>query len=246
MKVENKDFWENESVISTQDRVKPTSSDYEVYLYNKVAEYLKGNQNMKAQVLGCGTGREIPEIIKYVGVDKVTAIDISENMIAKCITNLQNWGIYSQVEATVQDATIFASKCDYDVVTIMNNMLTYVINKQDRYAVFKNSHESLKQNGCIIGVVHNQVGVPQKSLYFVIRNIFSFFLKNEPGYRLTGFKGMRFGGYYFTKNILHKHLEDNGFKNIEILALSDYYKNKDYKYNRWKGYNNLIFFATKN
>ena len=246
MKVENKDFWESDAIIATQDKEVACSNDYEVFLYEKVATYLKNKSNLKAKIFGCGTGREIPEVISYIGVDKVIASDIAENMIKKCNENLQKWGLSNQVETVVGDATIYDSKgTTFDIVTLMNNMMTYVIHKKDRYAIFNNSYKILNPDGCIIGVVHNQMGTPQKSIYFTVRRCFKPFLSQEVGFRFTGFKGLKFGGHYFTKKEVQQHLMDNNFKNIEVITLSEFYKNKNVPYNRLKGYNNLLFFGKK-
>jgi SAM-dependent methyltransferase len=246
MKVENKDFWENQTIIATQDKEIAYSNDYEVFLYEKAKKFLKNKTSLSAKIFGCGTGREIPEIINHVGISHVVASDIAENMIKKCEENLLNWNLTDKVVTHVGDAANYKPQnVFFDLVTIMNNMMTYVIDKEQRYAIFRNSYEILNANGCIIGVVHNQMGTPQKSLYFLLRKTIKPFLKNEVGYRLTGFKGMKFGGYYFTKKELHKHLEDNKFKNIQVLTLSEFYKQKNVTYNRMKGYNNLLFFASK-
>ena len=246
MKVENKDFWESDAIIATQDKEVACSNDYEVFLYEKVATYLKNKSNLKAKIFGCGTGREIPEVISYIGVDKVIASDIAENMIKKCNENLQKWGLSNQVETVVGDATIYDSKgVTFDVVTVMNNMMTYVIHKKDRDAIFNTAFKILNPDSCIIGVVHNQMGTPQKSIYFIVRRLLKPFLSQEVGFRFTGFKGLKFGGHYFTEKEVQQHLIDNNFKNIEVIALSEFYKNKNVPYNRLKGYNNLLFFATK-
>ena len=63
--------------------------------------------------------------------------------------------------------------------------------------------------------------------------------------RVTGFYGFDVKGYYFTKKDLRKHLQETGFVNIEIKSLSEYCKEINVPYNRLKGMNNLIFFATK-
>ncbi|MFH6994836.1 class I SAM-dependent methyltransferase [Flavobacterium sp. FlaQc-48] len=246
MKVENKVFWENQDIIATQDQSVSSSANYEVFLYEKVVSYLKGKKKLSAKVFGCGTGREIPEIIKHIGVGHVFASDIAENMIKKCNENLINWELTDVVITQVVDAAKFESK-DYafDVVTIMNNMLTYVTDKKQRNKIFKNSYEILNDKGCIIGVVHNQIGTPQKTGYFLMRRFLKPFLKNEVGYRLTGFKGLRFGGYYFTKKDLYRHLNDNNFKNIEIISLAEFSEKKGFAYDRLRGSNNLLFFATK-
>lgn len=246
MKVENKSFWENQDVIATQDRTVASSANYEVYLYEKAAFHIKKNKEKIAKVFGCGTGREIPEVIKHTGVDRVFASDIAENMIRKCKENVANWGLTNVVKIEVIDAVEFKTEdSPFDVVTIMNNMLNYIIDKKQRQKIFKNSFEILKDNGCIIGVVHNQIGTPQKTAYFLLRRFFKPFLKKEVGYRLTGFKGLRCGGYYFTKNDLEQLLKESNFKNIEIISLEEFSKKKGIKYDRIKGSNNLLFFATK-
>ena len=41
------------------------------------------------------------------------------------------------------------------------------------------------------------------------------------------------------------HLNDNNFKNIEIISLEEFSEIKKISYDRLRGYNNLLFFATK-
>ncbi|HEX8269175.1 MAG TPA: class I SAM-dependent methyltransferase [Flavobacterium sp.] len=247
MKVTNKDFWEFDEVIGTQDRSNPKSSDYEVYLYNKAAERFANRQTaLRAKIFGCGTGREIPEVLKYTKCKTAVASDISANMIKKCRENLELWNISDKVETVVSDAAAYkAPDGSFDLTTIMNSMLTYVVEKKDRYQIFRNCFNLLADNGVILGVVHHQKGAPLKTLYFMLRRIFSPFLSKEVGFRNTGFKGYQVEGYYFSEKDLFNHLNENGFKNIEILSLAEYYKRKNFKYDRLKGYNNLIFFATK-
>lgn len=247
MKIENKNFWEDENVIKTQDRAISSSSDYEVFLYLKALEHLKTKESqLTAKIFGCGTGREINELFKYLPIESAVATDISENMIKKCLQNLTNWKISQKVTTHVINATEYADKeMKFDVVLLMNSILTYVSRKESRYKIFKNSYDILNNEGCIIGVVHNQIGTPQKTLFFILRRILKPFIKNEVGNRTTGFKGFKVPGYYFSKKDLHRHLSDNGFQNIEILSLAEYYRQKNYNYNRLKGYNNLLFFATK-
>lgn len=248
MKIENKDFWEREDIIHSQDKTVGDTSNYEAYLYEKTKSYFT-NLNVsikKAKIFGCGTGREINGILKYLSINSILATDISENMIKKGNENIISWNLHDKVKLEVADATIFTAKDNsYELVTLMNCMLTYVKDRKDRYTIFKTAHDILLPKGVLIGAVHNQVGTPQKTIYFLLRRILKPFLKNEPGNRITGFYGFDVGGYYFTKKDLHKHLSDNGFENIEIKSLSEYYKEINIKYNRLKGYNNLIFFATK-
>ena len=248
MKIENKEFWEREDIIYSQDKTVADTSNYEAYLYEKASNYFS-KKNIKvtyAKVFGVGTGREIHGILKYISIDKILATDISVNMIKKGIENIKNWNLQTKVTMQVSDATTFvAPKESFELVTLMNCMLTYVKDKKDRYKIFKTTYDILQPDGVLIGAVHNQVGTPQKTTYFLLKKILKPFLKNEVGSRVTGFNGFDVRGYYFSEKDLYNHLHDNGFKNIEIKSLSQYYKEVNIKYNRLKGYNNLIFFATK-
>ena len=248
MKIENKDFWEREDIIHTQDKSVGNTSNYEAYLFEKTKNYFDNlNITVKnAKIFGCGTGREINGILRFMPIDKILATDISENMISKGKKNLITWNLEDKVTMKVADTITFkAEENSFELVTFMNNMLNYINDKQNRTTIFKNTFSILKPNGVMIGVVHNQVGTLQKTIYFFLRRILKPFLKDEPGNRITGFHGFEVGGYYFTKRDLYKQLLDNGFKDIEIKSLSEYYKEINLEYNRFKGYNNLIFFATK-
>jgi ubiquinone/menaquinone biosynthesis C-methylase UbiE len=248
MKIENKDFWERDDVIHSQDKHMTSTSDYEMYLYKKAQQYfskMKITVN-KAKSFGCGTGRELNGIIAIISPEKIVATDIAENMIRKAKVNVQEWGFQDRVTLEIADATQYSdTKESYDLVTLMSCTLTYISKKADRYAVFKTSYDILKPKGCLVGVVHNQVGTPQKTVYFLLRRMLKPFLKNEVGNRTAGFYGFDVPGYYFSKKDLLEHLQDNGFKNIEIKSLSELYKETNKPYNRLKGYNNLVFFATK-
>ena len=248
MKIENKDFWEREDIIHSQDKSVVNTSNYEAYLYEKTRAYFDNLKRSitKAKIFGCGTGREINSILKYVSINSIYATDIAENMIKKGKENILSWNLQDKVKLEVADAITFkADDNSFELITFMNNMLNYVKDKKDRKTIFKNSFAMLKQNGVLIGVVHNQVGTPQKTIYFFLRNLFKPFLKNEPGNRITGFKGYYFMGYYFKEEELKNTLLEIGFENVEVKSLSEYYKEIDLKYNRLKGYNNLLFFATK-
>lgn len=248
MKIENKDFWEREDIIQTQDKSAANTTNYEAYLYEKANNYFQAKSTVvsNAKIFGCGTAREIFGILKYIKIDHIRATDIAENMIKKGKENIKKWNLEDKVTLEVADATKFkAAENSFELVTFMNCILNYVKDRKDRYTIFKTAHEILKPNGVIIGVVHNQVGTPQKTVYFFLRRMLKPFLKKEPGNRITGFNGFKFEGYYFSKKDLSKHLSDNGFTNIDIKSLEEYSKENNLKYNRLKGYNNLIFFATK-
>jgi SAM-dependent methyltransferase len=245
MKIENKDFWENETIIATQ-RLKKVA-DFEQFMLDR-AKVLYANfgaiKNIK--IFGCGSGREIESIADFYKPTKIVASDISENMIAKCKENLKLWNIDNITETVAVNATEYNKVFDnFELVTILNSMLTYVPEKKDRLSIFKNSLQILKSKGVLIGTVHNQEGVLVKTMYFKMRNLFSFILGERVGNRNTGFNGFKVPGYYYSKKGLINDLNECGFKDIEVYSLDEFYAKYNIAYNRKKGYNNLIFVANK-
>lgn len=245
MKIENKEFWENEKVIATQGLKK--TLDFENYMLNKASNgYSKYGKIQSIKIFGCGTGREIESIAEIFSPNRIVASDIASNMIAKCNENLKLWKIDDITETLVGDAVAYDQiQNEFDLVTIFNSMMTYIPERTNRLKIFRNSLQILKYNGFVVGTVHNQVGTPLKTIYFSFRNLFSFILKDKVGNRNTGHNGFEVQGYYYTKNGLTKDLIEAGFKNVEVYSLEEYYHSIGQKYNRKKSYNNLIFIAQK-
>ena len=126
-----------------------------------------------------------------------------------------------------------------------NSMLTYVPVRESRLDIFQNSYDSLIDKGVVVGVVHHQIGKPLKTWYFKIRNVFSFILKEKVGNKSTGFKGYKLPGYYYDKKWLMQDLSQVGFNNILIYSLDEFFKKTGKKYDKTKGYNQLIFVGSK-
>lgn len=246
MKIENKAFWEKETIIETQD-VSKSISNFEAFLFEKAKErYSKIAEIKVVKVFGCGTGREIKSINDLFQPTQIVASDISENMILKCIENLRLWNIDNKTETLVCDAFVYdKDENQFDMVTLLNSMLTYVPERKKRLGIFKNALQILKKDAVLIGTVHNQVGTRNKTLYFKLRGLFSFILGNKVGNRNTGFHGFKVPGYYYTKKGLHKDLIEAGFNEVEIYSLEEFSLLMGGKYNRKKGYNNLIFIGSK-
>ncbi len=246
MRIENKDFWEKEAIIATQEKLKK-AADFELFMFENAAERYQSIGEIKAiKIFGCGTGRETEAIAEFYNPTKIVVSDISENMILKCIENLKLWKLDSITETVVGDAkNYYKVSAAFDLVTLLNSMMTYVPLRKDRLTIFKNAYQILKPSAIIIGTVHNQVGAPAKTLYFKIKNMFSFILGEKVGNRNTGFNGFKVSGYYYDKKTLINDLLSSGFKNVEVYSLEEYCQLKDKSYNRKKGYNNLLFIASK-
>jgi ubiquinone/menaquinone biosynthesis C-methylase UbiE len=247
MKLENKAFWEIDNVIASQDKEITVASDFETYMFEQAKVRQEGIRNIEIiKIFGCGTGREINEAVKYYSPKKIIASDISENMIAKCDYNLKLWDIEEITKTLIGNAKdINVEENSFDLVIIFNSMMTYVPKKEDRKAIFKKTFSMLKANGVFIGTVHNQVGTPGKTIYFKLRNLLSFILGDKVGNRNTGFDGFKVEGYYYDKKRLIQDIKDVGYENIEVMSLQEFYVSKGLTYNRKKGYNNLIFIASK-
>ena len=246
MKIENKNFWEKKEIIVTQDTTTSITNFEQFMFENSKKRYSKFGKIKYIKVFGCGTGRELKGIADFFSPDHITASDISANMIQKCNQNLKVWKIDQITTTEVGDAKDFNKILDkFQLVTILNSMLTYVPLRKDRLTIFANASQILVDNGVLIGTVHNQVGTPAKTFYFKIRNLFSFLLGEKVGNRNTGFKGFKVAGYYYTKNELLNDLQQTGFKEIEVYSVEEYYTINGKKYDRKKGYNNLFFVATK-
>ena len=246
MQVENKDFWEKDNVIISQDIAKK-SSDFEIFMMEKAKEiYANFGSIKKIKIFGCGTGREIESIAEFYHPTQMVASDIAENMIIKCNENLKHWNLEACTETLTIDAKDYNKVSDeFDLVTFFNSMMTYVIAKKDRITIFKNAHKILKNNGVVVGTVHNQEGTFLKTSFFKFRNLFSFYYGENAGIRDINFHGFKLKGYYYTKKDLLNDLQLASFRNIEIYSLEEYNQLKNIKYNRKKGYNNLIFIAQK-
>jgi SAM-dependent methyltransferase len=246
MKIENKNFWERKDIIATQEVMK-SISDFEHFMFqNSLKRYNKIGKISHIKVFGCGTGRELEGIAKFYNPTKIVASDISDNMIEKCNENLKEWNFNSITETIVGDAKDFNKVSnEFQLITILNSMLTYVPVRNDRLTIFKNSHQILVQDGVLIGTVHNQIGVFMKTMYFKFRSLFSFILGDKVGNRDTGFKGFKVSGYYYTKEGLIKDLKESGFRDIEVYSIEEFQALNGRGYDRKKGYNNLIFVASK-
>ncbi len=246
MKIDNKKFWEKKEIIRTQDAVK-SASKYEKFLFDSAISRLAGVDNIKSvNIYGCGTGRDIKIIDSILKPNSIVASDISENMINSCLSNLDNWNVNAEVEVFVSNAVDFRLPNEnFELVTLLNSMLTYVANREDRLKIYKNSYDCLKDKGVIIGTVHHQIGRPAKTWYFKLKRLLIFIPKYKIGNKNTGFKGYKIAGYYYDKNWLYKDLYEVGFKNIELYSLSDFFMKIGNSYDKSKGYNQLIFIASK-
>ena len=68
MKIENKDFWEKEAIIATQEKLKK-AADFELFMLEQAAKRYQSVGEIKTiKIFGCGTGRETEAISVSQGV----------------------------------------------------------------------------------------------------------------------------------------------------------------------------------
>lgn len=130
MKVQNKEFWEIDNVIDVQDKIKK-ATDFELFMFEKAKERYASSGGIKnIKIFGCGTGREIESIAEFFNPNHIVASDIAENMIVKCDENLKEWKLDGITQTLVIDAKEYTTvENEFDLVTILNSMLTYVVEK---------------------------------------------------------------------------------------------------------------------
>jgi len=153
------------TVVVSQDKKKNRLIlSFYVSKSQTIVSKLWHNSNIK--IFGCGTGREIESIAEYFNPTQMVASDIAENMIVKCNENLKIWNLDSITETLTIDAKEYNKVSDtFELVTILNSMMTYVIDRKDRITIFKNAKQILKPNGLVIGTVHNQEGTFLKTAF---------------------------------------------------------------------------------
>jgi len=246
MRFTNKDFWNQSDVIMSQDKLTlPKLYFYEAVLLEKVP--FDHRAKLRIQVFGCGTGREIPGILEIFPNAEIIASDIADKMIEKCRHNIGKWGLGDKpIKLIVSPSEeVDEPAGSSDIVTIMNNMLTYVTPISARMKVFENAGRILRENGYVIGVVHHRYGKPLKTLYFLFQVLIQWMPGVRLGDRLGGFFGKRIRFHYFSKGEVRMLLEGTGFQPVLITDLKGLYASFGKNYSRWRGDNNIVFIGRK-
>lgn len=246
MKFENKDFWNQTDVILSQDKSeRPRLSFYEQILLQKLP--LKQKSHLIIQVLGCGTGREIPGILENFPNAKIVASDIAEKMIEKCFVNIDAWQLKNDQVKVLLSASenLDQPSSSSDIITTFTSTLTYVVPEATRHRFFSNANRMLKHNGYIVGVVHHRYGRLSKSLYFLLQSLYAWLPGVTNGDRIGGFFGKGVKTHYFTCKEVKKLLLTNGFNPILVTDLKGLYASLGKNYNSLKGDNNIVFIGQK-
>jgi ubiquinone/menaquinone biosynthesis C-methylase UbiE len=220
------DFWNTDSTVQLHDRLQPALHWYERYLYDRAATMLHeaGVGVTLAHVVGCGTGREIPDVCKRFPSATVIASDFSEKMLERCKDNLLRWGLVDSVRCVHCPAQVLDHTCGRATfVSMINNVMTYITPVDERAITLRNVSRIMEPGGIFVGTVHSQSGRLTKKAFFSLRRLASrlrILSDQEVGDRIGGFLGNCMPFHYFTTDEVHGLLIDAGFDPIEVKDLS--------------------------
>lgn len=243
--VDHDNLWNMSNMVDEYDIQNPTLLWSEDCLVQKSKALLK-DQVQKILCVGCGGGREVLPLHQAFSNATIFANDIAEKMIEKAIANFKLWNIESSVKPLLGSIeNLVFEKPLFQIVTAFNNVLCFITPRQNRNEVFKKFYDITTKNGVIIGMVHHVYGTPQKTLYFMLQKLLSPFQQKEFGDRNAGTKNQKYFAHYYTKKEVRELLEQAGYTQIEVSSLAEFYKSRNRKYNRIKGYNNIVFYGVK-
>jgi SAM-dependent methyltransferase len=220
------DFWNTDSTVQLHDRKEPALHWYERHLYDRAVTLLReaGIGVELAHVVGCGAGREIPDVCKRFPSATVIASDFSEKMLERCKANLLRWGLGGSVRwvhCAVQVLDHTGGQATF--VSLINNVMTYVTPADERAIALGSIRRIMAAGGILVGTVHSQTGRLTKKAYFGLRRLgfgFGILSEEEVGDRIGGFLGHWMPFHYFTTNEIHRLLINGGFEPLEVKHLS--------------------------
>lgn len=165
-----KEFFNNRA-DSYDNHMKKNVDDYEKY-YSKFGEYLYNNfknRYIKILDLGAGTGIELKKIFKYFPESKLTALDISYEMLEKLKEKYINYNIN-----TIKESYLYLNKLSGRFDCIISSMTMHHYFGDKKLKIFKSIYESLNVDGIYIeGDYFSKTKEEQNSLIkeFLEKNI---------------------------------------------------------------------------
>lgn len=241
----HKELWNLEALVNEYNIENPLLTWPEVYLIEKAKTFLR-EPVTDILCVGVGGGREVLPLHNEFKTALIYANDIAAKMIEKAEKNFEQWDIASQTKTLVCPVSeIEIDVPAFQLITCFNNVSSFILPHKNREQSFKKMYELTTVNGVIIGMVHHIYSTPLRTVYFLFRWAVSPLLKSSYGDKKVGRTNQKYYAHYFSKKELNALLQNAGYAQVHILSLEAYYQLTGRKYNRRKGWNNLIFLGVK-
>jgi len=141
-----KEFFDNR-VDSYDEYMKNNVDNYDIY-YSMFGEYLNKNfynKNINILDLGAGTGIELKNIFKHFPESKLTALDISDEMLKKLKEKYDKYNI-----ETVKESYLRLNKLNEKFNCIISSMTMHHYFGDKKLKIFQSIYNKLKKNGIYI------------------------------------------------------------------------------------------------
>lgn len=222
--------------------------------YDRWVDFLDTELKNKRNILeiGCGTG----EITKRLGDRnyKITAVDLSENMLVKAYEKLRTMSNIRIMKGDGRNITIDKK---FDAVVSTCDVINYLLDIEDLRKYLNNSYKLLNEDGKLIFDISSYYKLKnilgsntfvheEKGIFYAWENIFdvkkeflemsiNFFIEEEGIYRrVTELQKQR----AYKEDKIVAELEKIGFKDIKIYD--------DYKHSKpRKKTERIVFCATR-
>jgi 2-polyprenyl-3-methyl-5-hydroxy-6-metoxy-1,4-benzoquinol methylase len=158
--------------------------------------------------LGCGSGRLFPTFIQE-GVENITGIDISDEMILKAKTK------HPSLNVNQGDILDFKSQEKFDLIVISNSLLKHIETSENRIKILENAKLHLSERG-VISIDHSPY------LYYVSETSDWYKAESSVIAEWIPNKNEILKGYQWRKEVIDnqdvakwRHFE-NGVTNFEV------------------------------
>lgn len=141
------------------------------YKFKELISYLKkvglGNKPIKLLDFGCGIGRSVEYLRKYLPKISIYGVDVSAGEIRVAKKNNKN---LKNVKFASFDGYNIPFKTKFDVIFVAN--VFHHIKRNEQEKVLKNIYKNLAKNGYLFIFEHNPINPLTQWIYF--RNDFQF------------------------------------------------------------------------
>lgn len=206
--------------------------DYKIWFEYIEKIFIKYDKSPKKILeMACGTGN-ISEHFGQKGY-KLTAFDISDDMLAKAYTKLNR---YKNIKILKQNMIDFKLKDKYESIVSLCDSINYILKEEELLKVFKNVYNHLEKDGIFIfdinsyyklkNIIGNNIFVEDREdIYYVwqneyeeeydISNFYLTFFCSEDGQAFRRFDETHRERAYKAENV-KKILLNSGFKIVDI------------------------------